>query len=146
MGETFRQAEASDWQAVSGALAAEGLPTSDLSAASMERFWVAEDANGDVVGAVAVERYARVGLLRSLVVLPAARGRGLARRLLQHAESATREGGLEELWLLTIDADAYFETRGYAPRSRDAAPAAIAATPEFSDLCPANAVLMQKSL
>ena len=146
MRETLRPAEAVDWPSVSDALSAEGLPVSDLSAASMAHFWVAAAADGRLVGAVAVERYASIGLLRSLVVVPEARGQGVAGRLLGHAERNAQALGAEQLWLLTIDADRYFETQGYVKQTRDVVPAAIAATSEFSDLCPANAVLMKKVL
>ena len=54
--------------------------------------------------------------------------------------------GVREIWLLTIDADAWFQGLGYEARSRDQAPAAIAQTAEFISLCPGDAVLMQKAL
>ena len=146
MRDMLRPAEAADWPLISDALAAEGLPVSDLSAASMAQFWVAASPKAQFVGAVAVERHSDVGLLRSLIVVPEARGRGVAGRLIEHAERSVQALGIRELWLLTIDADKYFETRGYLTQTRDAAPPAIAATPEFSDLCPANAVLMKKIL
>ena len=146
MRVTLRPANAEDWPAVREALAAEGLPVSDLSAVAMANFWVAAAPDGRLVGAVAVERYLRVGLLRSLFVIPEARGQGVAARLLEQAEQSARALGIDELWLLTIDADEYFETGGYVRQARDTSPAAIAATPEFSDLCPANATLMRKTL
>lgn len=146
MRETLRPADVADWPSVCAALAAEGLPVSDLSAASMAHFWVTVLPDGQLIGAVAVERYSEVGLLRSLIVVPEGRGKGVAGRLLEHAERSAQAFGTEELWLLTIDADKYFETWGYVRQTRDVAPAAIAATPEFSDLCPANAVLMKKAL
>ncbi len=146
MRETLRPADVADWPLICDALAAAGLPVGDLSAASMTHFWVAVSPDGQLIGAVAVERYAGVGLLRSLIVVPEGRGKGVAGRLLEHAERSARALGTEELWLLTIDADRYFETWGYVRQTRAVAPAAIAATPEFSDLCPANAVLMNKAL
>ena len=146
MQETLRPAEVADWSSIRDALAGEGLPVSDLSTESMAHFWVAASSTGDFLGAVAVERYSDVGLLRSLIVVPEARGNGVAARLIEQAERSAQTFGIQELWLLTIDADKYFQTWGYSKQMRDVAPAAIAATPEFSDLCPANAVLMKKNL
>ena len=54
--------------------------------------------------------------------------------------------GVSELWLLTIDADPFFSQLGYAIVGRDAVPDAIASTAEFTDLCPGDAVLMQKTI
>jgi amino-acid N-acetyltransferase len=54
--------------------------------------------------------------------------------------------GVRELWLLTIDADGWFETVEYIHCDRSEAPAAIASTEEFGNLCPGNAFLMKKSL
>ena len=51
-----------------------------------------------------------------------------------------------EIWLLTIDADGFFESLGYGRRERDEAPEAIVGTAEFADLCPASAVLMSRPL
>jgi len=55
------------------------------------------------------------------------------------------ERGIAELWLLTIDADAFFATSGFSVRGRDDAPSAVRASQEFSSLCPDNAVLMSKT-
>jgi len=54
--------------------------------------------------------------------------------------------GVDELWLLTIDADAFFVSLGYETRERSEAPEAIRNTEEFSGLCPEDAVLMSKQL
>jgi len=61
-------------------------------------------------------------------------------------ESQAASQGIRELWLLTIDADAWFEKLGYGARQRDQAPEAITRTAEFASLCPGDAVLMQKTL
>ena len=107
--------------------------------------FVAEDADA-VVGAIGLEDYGEVGLLRSLVVAEATRGTGLGRRLVAELESYARAGGINEIWLLTIDADAFFARLGYETADRADAPREIRNTAEFSDLCPASATLMFKSL
>ncbi len=59
---------------------------------------------------------------------------------------ACRQQAVQEVWLLTIDADPFFEKLGYVVRTRDAAPDVIRGTAEFSSLCPGDAVLMSKEL
>ena len=95
-----------------------------------------------ISGVVALERHADCGLLRSLAVVPAARGRGVAGRLCDVVE--TRAGALGlHLFLLTETAAPFFAQRGYEPCDRRFAPAGIRASREFAELCPASAVLMK---
>ena len=124
-------------------LQAEGLPAEDLDADMLA--FVAE-ANGLPRGAIGIEVFGSVGLLRSLVVAEELRGAGWGRFLVERLEALARRQGVAELWLLTIDADVWFEKLGYRATGRERAPAAIAATAEFSSLCPADAVLMTKRL
>lgn len=129
---------ACDW------LASEGLPTADLTAEHMQRFLIAT-IDRVPVGMVGLEQFGQVGLLRSLVIDATKRRAGLGQQLLDALETKAAESGVTELWLLTIDADAYFDARGYLRRERSDAPAAIQATPEFASLCPGDAVLMSKA-
>ena len=121
------------------------LPVADLDAGKFRDFLVAR-IDGRPAGFVGIERFGRYGLLRSLVVSPAHRDAGLGRRLVAALESKAVAAGTAEMWLLTIDADRWFEGAGYVRCDRSDAPAAIAATEEFSNLCPGSAVLMKKSL
>jgi amino-acid N-acetyltransferase len=138
-------ASASDFATARGWLEDAGLPVEDLTDRRSGRFLVAS-LNGVAVGMVGLEHFGTVGLLRSLVVEPSGRARGVGRQLVAALEDAARAAGVRELWLLTIDADRYFERLGYLRRGRDAAPDAIRATAEFSGLCPGDAVLMHKQL
>jgi GNAT superfamily N-acetyltransferase len=82
--------------------------------ASDGRVFVAEQ-DGDVVGFVAVlarEAFTEpddppgaYALVSDLVVLPAHRGRGLGRRLLQRAEAHAREAGATELRVVVLAAN-----------------------------------------
>ncbi len=126
-------------------LATTNLPVADISATGDIEFLVAR-RDAQICGAVGLERYGRFGLLRSLVVDPGQRSKRLGRRLVGCLESTARAAGVDELWLLTTDADRYFEGLGFETRGRGEAPAAIAMTREFADLCPADSVLMQKKL
>ena len=141
----IRAGSAAEFDAAVELLSQAGLPTEDLRADSLGGFLVAS-IDRSIVGLVGLERYGPIGLLRSLVVDPAFRAAGLGRVLVAALESQAASQGVSELWLLTIDADAWFEKLGYEARQRDQAPVAIAQTAEFASLCPGDAVLMQKTL
>lgn len=123
-------------------LAAEGLPEGGVAEGIMH-FQVLDDGHG-VVATAGIELHGESGLLRSVVVAPACRGRGLARRLTEQMVARARALGLESLYLLTMDADAYFAGLGFTPVSRDQAPADIQRCQQFSEQCPDTAVLMRK--
>ena len=63
------------------------LPAQDLTLEKLEHFLVAKAKDGSVIGAVGVELYQDVGLLRSLVVHPAYQGKGLGKWLTREVES-----------------------------------------------------------
>lgn len=141
----IRPGMAEDFATVTAWLDAAGLPTADLTEAHMDDFLVAV-ADDSPVGMVGLEEFNGVGLLRSLVVDPGARSTGIGRQLVAALEANAISKGVKELWLLTIDADAYFARLGYGVKSRDIAPLCIRNTQEFSGLCPGDAVLMKKSI
>jgi len=122
-----------------------GLPIADLTPDHMYEFLVAVVDAGPA-GIIGLEQFDEVGLLRSLVIDPAARRGGIGRQLVAALEAHALARGVAELWLLTIDAEAYFQKLGYEVMERDRAPNVIRETDEFSSLCPGDAVLMQKVL
>jgi len=133
----------SDMPACVALLADAGLPTVDVS---VERLALVAELGEQVVGLIGLQQFESLGLLRSLVVDSHTRARGLGKRLVVELEALARERGIAELWLLTIDADPYFERLGYIMQERSAAPEAITATEEVSSLCPGDAALMKKPL
>jgi N-acetylglutamate synthase-like GNAT family acetyltransferase len=139
----IRPATASDLPAAIGLLHDADLPTEDLTT---EHLAFVAKGEMETLGVIGLETFGDVGLLRSLVVSPLARGEGVGRLLAEALELSVRESGMGELWLLTIDADAFFSKLGFRVRSRDAAPDAIRGSKEYSALCPGDAVLMSKSL
>ena len=122
-----------------------GLDPADLDDRPAVELAGVRGADGPVA-AVGLEHHGRAGLLRSLAVAPEARGRGLARRLVAHAEDRARRAGLADLFLLTDTADELFGRLGYTAVARAAAPAAIRSSPQFASLCPASATCMHKHL
>lgn len=122
-----------------------GLPVADIPRDSAQPFFAVrlDDA---LVAVVGLELHQPFGLLRSLAVAPAQRGRGLARDLVAFAESFAAAQGVDTLFLLTTSAAEFFTRLGYAPASRAAAPPAIQATAQFAGLCPASAAFLSKHL
>lgn len=121
------------------------LPVADLANSRSLNLLGIRDG-GRLLGVVGVEVYGRDGLLRSLAVEPAHRNSGLGATLVSNAETWTAEQGIETLYLLTTTARQFFAWRGYEAVPRSEASAAIAATAQFSDLCPASSTLMRKVL
>jgi amino-acid N-acetyltransferase len=136
-------AASADGPAVVALLRAADLPHEDITP-HLEHFLVARNG-GTIVGAVGVEVYAPDGLLRSLVVTPAYRGRGLGDELVRRLERAAAEWGVERFWLLTTTAEAFFARRGFRVTPRAGAPAKIAATHEFKSLCPSTAICLSRA-
>lgn len=121
------------------------LPVSDLSGnPSLNLLGIRE--GGRVVGVVGVEVYGNAGMLRSLAVEPASRKSGLGVSLMSNAEALAAARGVETLYLLTTTAEQLFARLGYEAIARSEAPAAISATAQFSDLCPASSTFMRKVL
>jgi N-acetylglutamate synthase-like GNAT family acetyltransferase len=59
---------------------------------------------------------------------------------------AARKSGAREVWLLTTTAEGFFAANGFERVVRTDAPAAIAATSQFKDICPDTAALMRLAL
>lgn len=138
----LREALTEDLPRIAGLLVSAGLPGRGIAAAHC---FVAA-AGGEVAAAAGLEPYGDVGLLRSVVVAPAHRGRGLGRRLCERVAERAAELGVRELYLLTLDARDYFAALGFTSIDRQAAPSAIRACEEFRVLCPDSAVLMRRRL
>lgn len=141
----LRRARPDDLDKIDALLNAEALPTSDLAAVRLTDFFVAEDG-GEVVACIGAQVFPGTALLRSLVVAGSWRGRGLGGQLVESLERHLIDIGCVDVWLLTIDADAFFAASGFEAILRDSAPDVIRATAEFSRLCPGDAVLMRKLL
>ena len=141
----LRQAEAEDWLVIKALLVESALPVEDLGPDQLDGFLIAEEGS-DVIGLIGLQIHGDIGLLRSLAVATAARHAGVGGKLVEALESASKAAGMTELWLLTIDAERFFERHGFQMMARESAPPGIQQTSEFSDLCPDTAFLMQKCL
>ena len=126
-------------------LEAAGLPTSDLTLTSLGHFLSLRDGQ-TLVGAIGLDVVGEIALLRSLVVDPDWRKRGLGGELVRAAEAHAVQHGVGQLFLLTTTADQFFASRGYVNADRADAPDAVRRMPQFAELCPASSSFMTKVL
>jgi putative acetyltransferase len=108
---------------LNGLYPAESNHLMDLTAlcAPDVRFFVA-DVDGESLGCGAVKQFAGYTEVKRVYVAPRARGLGIAKRIIETLEAATREAGLAMMRLETgiyqPDAIALFEKAGFTRCSR----------------------------
>ena len=124
-------------------LDAASLPSADLADPGRLFFRIEVDS---LVGYGGLEGEGPDRLLRSIVILADRRGHGLGRTLVTTLEQQARNRGVERLHLLTTTAASFFRALGYTDADRGAAPQAVAASREFTALCPASAAYLVKAL
>ena len=140
----IRRAKTSDLSAVEDLLAASDLPTDGVRD-NFSGFVVADD-DGAIAGAIGLEKYGSVALLRSAVVSPNHRGTGVGRKLVEQLLERAEEAGVDELYLLTTTAEKYFPRFGFTPTTRATVPDAVKASAEFRGACPDTAVVMTRRI
>jgi N-acetylglutamate synthase-like GNAT family acetyltransferase len=139
----IRPATAADLAPTVELLETAGLPVADLTVGKLA---FAADKDEVFQGIICLESFGPIAFLRSLVVAADGRGTGIGAALVTALEVACLSNNVDEMWLLTINADRFFSKLGYETRDRVAAPDAIRGTAEFSGLCPVDAILMSKKL
>ncbi len=145
MTTVLRPAAARDADALRRLLSAAALPDALAETWFPDRTAVVTDRD-QIVGAAAIEIVGRAALLRSVVVDPAFRHRGIAAKLVTDRLAAARIADCTDMFLLTTTAATYFTRCGFASSPRAAVPAGLQATPEFTTLCPASALCMHRAL
>jgi amino-acid N-acetyltransferase len=133
-----------DLATVLGLLDGAGLPRAGVTT-NFTQFLVAR-AGQEIVGAVGLERYGAGALLRSLVVAPARRERGLGAALVGRALEVARLDGIERVFLLTITAVEFFRRLGFREVPREGIDLAVQASGEFVATCCQSAVAMRLDL
>lgn len=127
------------------ALREAGLPTEDLPA-SAGRFFSFRTLGGRLVGYGGFETYGSDVMLRSLLVKDGERGQGAGRNMVLLLLARAFDLGARRAWVLTDGATGWFEKNGFKAEAREAAPPAIAATPQAAGLCPASATLLSRPI
>ena len=144
-GYHIRAAEPRDLDRVKTLLETAELPVSGVESQFGTSYAVAEE-NGELIGAVGIEVHGRYGLLRSAVVAPSQRGRGVGEALVFDRIDWSMRQELDALFLLTTTAAEYFPRFGFAAIDRARVPAEVQASAEFSSICPSSATVMQLPL
>lgn len=134
---------AAELPAMRAAIASAGLPAGDLAEPGLIRFASARE--GEILGYGGFEIYGADALLRSIVVEPNRRRDGVGRRIVEQLSSYAVRRGVTQVFLLTTDGRAYFETLGFSVVDRRHAPASIAGARQMVGLCPASATLMTRT-
>jgi amino-acid N-acetyltransferase len=140
----IRDATNRDLDAVESLLSASNLPLDGVKE-NFSSFVVAEDG-GEITGAIGLEKFGSVALLRSAVVSPEHRGSGVGRKLVEQVLERAEKDGIEDLFLLTTTAEKYFPRFGFALTTRSAVPAAVKASAEFQGACPDTAIVMKRRI
>jgi amino-acid N-acetyltransferase len=134
-----RDASPADMAAIDALIRDAKLPLDGLEAAAVV---LVAEIDGAVHGAIALERYGEgdraAFLLRSAVVPPASRGRGIGTALTAAALQRV-DTEAAPVALLTETAGEYFPRFGFALVERAELPVELAASPELRGACPATA-------
>ncbi len=126
------------------ALEAANLPTDDLDDAG-RTFFAFEEA-GRPVGFGGFELCGENALLRSVVVLPEARGKGYGSAVTEAVLMRAHHAGARTAYLLTITAESFFEHQGFARLERGDAPSSILATKQATTICTTATLLSRPIL
>jgi N-acetylglutamate synthase-like GNAT family acetyltransferase len=132
------------FEELANALARAGQPTADLLRPGRAFFRFAEADS--LIGFGGLEGAAPDILLRSVTVAPAFRGHGRGGRMVAALEREAAAIRAVRLHLLTTNAASFFERQGYAATDRKHAPPSIAASDQFSSLCPSGATYLVKRI
>ncbi len=120
------------------------LPVADLPI-GLPHFFKAAMAD-TVVGVVGLELYQKQALLRSLAVVDEYRSRAVGKYLYEAVVQYAQQQQVEELYLLTNTAEAYFARHGFEKTDRSQVPETIQQTQQFQGVCPSSATVMKLCL
>ena len=99
-----------------------------------------------IIGCAALELYGTVGLLRSVAVHPVSRKRLLGQQLVSFLLEHAQHLEIQEIYLFTETASAFFPRFGFSPIERSSVSPAIHASKEWTSLCPVSAQAMVTTL
>lgn len=96
----------------------------------------------ELVGTGGLEVYGPYGLLRSLSVKMGIRGKAVGSTITEYLLDEAKKRKLKGIYLLTETAHGFFLKKGFKDVPRDAVPAEVKQSAEFSKLCPDSAAVM----
>ena len=141
----IRPVLAAEYAHASSLLVRERLPASDLSP---ERVFLlgAFTLDAHLIGVIGLEPAGDDALVRSMVVSPAYRGQGVAKRLYAALVAEARRTSKRHVFVLTETAQKFFLALGFAEVARSSVPLAIQSTSQFSGLCPSTTSIFSRPL
>lgn len=120
------------------------LPTSDLNPA--QSIFLGAFKSERLIGCIGLEKIDELALLRSLAVHIDFRSKGLGILLTNGILKEAKDRSLTEVYLLTTDAEQFFNKAGFSKIVRDEAPEIIKKTKQYSEICSDSAVVMKIDL
>lgn len=97
----------------------------------------------DLVGTGGLEVYGPYALLRSLSVKMGIRGKSVGSTITEYLLEQAKKKNLKAIFLLTTNAQGFFQKKGFAEIKRELVPNEVKASSEFSNVCPTSAAVMQ---
>lgn len=126
-------------------LHANKLPASDINLAG-NLFFGYHDKEGKLIGTGGLELYGDIALLRSVAVDEKLRSLSIGKRIVDEMIAKAKSIKIKEIYLLTETAQSFFLKKGFDVIPREITPDVIKNSSEFSQVCPASAVLMRLAL
>ncbi|MFD2651966.1 MULTISPECIES: arsenic resistance N-acetyltransferase ArsN2 [Brucellaceae] len=122
------------------ALSGADLPTNDVEDEGRTFFRIVDD-NDRTVAFAGLEACGGDQLLRSVVVLPDQRGKGVGHAAVSAVLAHVKPG--RAVYLATTNASPFFERLGFIEVQRENLPAGVLETQQLSSLCPSSATIMK---
>jgi N-acetylglutamate synthase-like GNAT family acetyltransferase len=126
-------------------LKANKLPYSDITLEG-GLFFGYHDQDGRLIGSGGLEMYGEIALLRSIAVNEKFRGQLIGKKIVEDLLSKAKNLKVKTLYLLTETAHDFFLKKGFIDVPREKTPEVIKLSTEFSQVCPASAVVMKLAI
>lgn len=136
----IRAAKATDFDAVAALLGEAKLPLAGV-AEHFGNFLIAE-TDGTIIGSIGLEMYGATALLRSAVVHPSWRNKGVGSLLYEEVIHRAAANGVRRVILLTNTAEKYFAKKGFTTIPQESVSGPITSSAEFNGACK-HAVCME---
>jgi len=138
----IRLAQLKDQKIIHSLLSGFKLPLDGLEETKL---WLLESGNGEVLGVAGLELYGNQGLLRSVAVTQGIQNQGVGTALANFVISETKKSQVQDLFLITTTAPAFFKKLGFKEESREQVVGSSTNSVEFISACPKTAILLRLS-